>query len=266
MDLRDRTAVITGASSGIGLACAELLGRAGASVVLGARRTSLLESAVARITSAGGRAEAVTSDVTREEDLTRLVARAREVFGRLDLMICNAGFGYYGTVEDTPPDVMRRMIDVNFMGTYYGARAALPVFRQQGHGHLIVVSSIVGQRGISQMSGYSATKAAQVGFAESLRTEFAGSKIHISVVYPVSTQTGFRDAMARDYAHSVAGLGPSQSVDVVAGAILDCVRHPRPEVYPHRMSRALTILNALAPGFTDGLVRRYGRRRTISRA
>jgi short-subunit dehydrogenase len=183
------------------------------------------------------------------------------VFGRLDIMVCNAGFGYYGTVEETPPDVMRRMLDVNFMGTYLGARAALPVFRRAGHGHLIVVSSIVGRRGIAQMSGYTATKAAQVGFVESLRSEFVGTGIHASVVLPVSTESEFRDAMSRDYGHAVKGLGPKQSADVVAAAVVRCIRRPVAEVYPHRKSRALTIVNAVAPGFTDALVRRYGRRR-----
>lgn len=261
MDLHGRTAVITGASSGIGLACAEQLAQAGVSVTLGARRTDLLDAAVARIRAAGGRAEAVTMDVTREEDVERLVARARDVFGGLDIMICNAGFGYYGTVEGTPGEVMRRMMDVNFMGTFYGARAALPIFRAQGHGHLILVSSIVGRRGVPQMSGYSATKAAQAAFAESLRSEFAGSAIHVSTVYPVATATEFRDAMRRDYRYAVGGVGPEQSMDHVARAIVACVRRPRPEIYPHALSRALTVLNAVAPGFTDRFVRRYARRR-----
>src|SRR5690606_3520839 len=98
----------------------------------------------------------------------------------------------------------------------YGARAALPIFRRQGHGHLIIVSSIVGRRGIALMSGYAATKAAQAAFGESLRTEFAGSGIHVSVVFPVSTETEFRAAMARDYGYSAEGLGPKQSADHVA--------------------------------------------------
>jgi len=265
MDLRGRVISITGASSGIGLACAELLARDGVHVVLGARRTERLDAAVARIRAEGGRADAVTMDVTREEDCLRMVAHAREICGRLDGMICNAGFGYYGTVEETPPDVMQRMMDVNFMGTYYATRAALPAFRTQGHGHLVFVSSIVGQRGIAHMSGYSATKAAQVGFAEALRTEFQGSDIHVSVVYPVSTETEFREAMSRDYGHSVSGLGPKQPVEDVGAAIVECMRRPRPEVYPYRASRALAILNAVAPGYTDRLVRKYGRRRTTSR-
>lgn len=261
MDVAGRVAVITGASSGIGLEVAKLLGREGAAVVLGARRGDRLAEAVEAIRAGGGRAESLVTDVTSEADVVRLVEHAKRTFGRLDVMICNAGFGYYGSVEDTPPDVMRRMMDVNFMGTYYGARAALPVFRTQGSGHLIVVSSIVGQRGIAQMSGYSATKTAQVGFVESLRTEFAGTGIHVSVVFPVSTETEFRHAMARDYGHAVSGLGPKQPVGDVARAIVACIKRPRPEVYPHRLSRGLAILNAVAPAFTDRLVRRYGRRR-----
>jgi short-subunit dehydrogenase len=261
MDLAGRVAVITGASSGIGLACAEHLARAGVAVVLGARRADRLDTAARGIRAAGGRAEAVTMDVTAEGDVERLVSRAQDAFGALDIMVCNAGFGYYGTVEETGPDVMARMMDVNFMGTFLGTRAALPVFRRQRRGHLLIVSSIVGQRGIAKMSAYSATKAAQVGFAESLRTEFAGSGIHVSVVFPVSTETEFRAAMARDYGHAVAGLGPRQSVDAVARAMVACVRKPRAEVYPHRGARALTVINALAPAFADRIVARYGRRR-----
>ena len=261
MDPAGTAAAITGASSGIGLAIARQLAAAGASVVLGARRADRLQEAVEDIRRRGGIAEAVQMDVTVEEDVQRLVDRAASAFGRLDVMVCNAGFGYYGTVEDTPPDIMRRMLDVNFLGTYFGARAALPVFRRAGRGHLIVVSSIVGRRGIAQMSGYSATKAAQVGFVESLRTELVGTGIHASVVLPISTETEFRSAMARDYGHTVRGLGPKQSAETVAAAVLRCIRRPKAEVYPYGKSRALTVINAVAPGLADSLVRKYGRRR-----
>ena len=261
MSLNGRVAAITGASSGIGLATAVQLAREGVAVVLGARRTAMLEFTAAQIAAAGGRAAVTTMDVAREEDVEALVETATREFGRLDIMICNAGFGYYGTVEQTPPDVMQRMMDVNYMGTFYGARAALPLFRAQGSGHLIFISSIVGRRGIAFMGGYTATKAAQAGLAESLRTEFAGTNIHVSCVYPISTRTEFHDAMTRDYGHHVSGLGPKQSVDDVARAIVRCVRRPRPEVYPHRMSRALTLMNHVAPAFTDRFVQKFGRRR-----
>jgi short-subunit dehydrogenase len=261
MTLEGRVAAITGASSGIGLACAKALAREGVAVVLGARRVDRLEQAAAEIRGAGGRVETVAMDVTIEADVNRLIDTARLAFGALDIVVCNAGFGYYGTVEDTPVDVMRRMMDVNFMGTFLGARAALPVFRQQGRGHIVIVSSIVGQRGIPLMAGYTATKAAQAGFAESLRSSLGPTNIHVSAVYPVSTDTEFRSSMERDYGFSVSGLGPKQPVEEVAAAIVDCIRRPRAEVYPHRMSRALTVLNAIAPAFSDRLVRKYGRRR-----
>jgi NAD(P)-dependent dehydrogenase (short-subunit alcohol dehydrogenase family) len=259
--LSGRVAAITGASSGIGLACAKALGREGVAVVIGARRRDRLDAAVREIEAAGGRAAPLEMDVTTDADNVRLVAEAQERFGRLDIMMCNAGFGYYGTLEETPPDVMRRMMDVNYLGTFLGARAAVPLFRAQRSGHLIFVSSIVGRRGIPFMGGYSATKAAQAALAESLRSEFAGTPIHVSCVYPISTRTEFHDAMARDYGHSVSGLGPKQSVDDVARAVIACLHHPRPEVYPHGPSRALAVLNTVAPALTDRIVRRYGRRR-----
>jgi short-subunit dehydrogenase len=261
MSLSGRVAAITGASSGIGLACAKYLAREGVAVILGARRTSLLEASAHQIVEAGGRAAIVPMDVAREEDVQSLAQRAVRDFGRLDIMICNAGFGYYGTVEDTPSDVMQRMMTVNYMGTFYGVRAALPIFRAQNSGHLIFISSIVGRRGIAFMGGYSASKAAQAGLAESLRTEFAGTPIHVSCVFPISTRTEFHDAMARDYGHTVRGLGPKQSVDDVARAVVRCVHRPRPEVYPHAPSRALALLNVVAPAFTDRFVKRFGRRR-----
>jgi NAD(P)-dependent dehydrogenase (short-subunit alcohol dehydrogenase family) len=264
MSLSGRVAVITGASSGIGLACAKHLARKGVAVVLGARRRLLLEETARDIQGAGGRAVVLEMDVTRQEDVRALVGLATTEFGRLDVMVCNAGFGYYGPIDETPADVMQRMMDVNYMGTFYGAAAALPIFRAQNSGHLMFVSSIVGRRGIPQMGAYTATKAAQAGLAESLRAEFQGSPIHVSCVYPVSTPTEFVDAMARDFGHRISGLGPKQSVDDVAAAMVRCIEHPRPEVYPHNVSRGLTVLNALLPGFTDRFVSKYGRRRTVT--
>src|SRR6185295_4956724 len=99
----------------------------------------------------------------RESDVQTFVARTIEHFGRLDVMIANAGFGIMGTIDDVSPDQMRRLLDVNYMGTYHAARAALRVFRRQGHGHIIIVSSVSGRRGLPFMGAYAATKFAQVG-------------------------------------------------------------------------------------------------------
>ena len=128
-----RRAVITGASSGSDCACAEHLARAGVAVVLGARRADRLDEAVAQHPRRGWSCRGGHHGRDLRDGCGPRSSRTRETaFGGLDIMVCNAGFGYYGTVEETPPDVMRRMMDVNFMGTFYGARAALPIFRAAG--------------------------------------------------------------------------------------------------------------------------------------
>jgi NAD(P)-dependent dehydrogenase (short-subunit alcohol dehydrogenase family) len=256
-----RVVAITGASAGIGRATALRLARDGAKLAICARRQAPLEATAADAIAAGGDAVPIVADVTREEDMNMLVARAIERFGRLDVMMCNAGFGLAGAVDDITPGQMRKLIDINYMGTYLAARAALAVFRRQRHGHLIIVSSIVGKRGVPYMGAYAATKFAQVGLAECLRAEVAGTGIFVSVVYPVSTDTEFFDVMSRETGTTVVrGGGPKQSVEHVADAIARALARPAPEVYPLRKSRALVWLNAFAPGLTDRVVQRFGRK------
>jgi len=261
--LAGRVVAITGASAGIGRACAEQLAREGAAVVLSARRADRLQAIAATLTAAGGRALAVPGDVTSEADMQALVERAVAAFGRLDVMICNAGIGFHGGLDETTPGVVRRLLDVNVLGTYYAARAADAVFRRQGSGHVIAVSSIAGRRGIPGNTAYSATKAAQIGFIEALRAEYAatGPGLRASIVYPVSTRTEFRDAMTRDFGFAAGGLGPRQDAGVVARAIADCIAAPTAEVYPYRPAKLLAILAVIAPRLTDRFVQRYERRR-----
>lgn len=256
-----RVIAITGASAGIGRATALRLARDGAAVAICARRRDLLDAVAAEITAAGGEALAVAADVTSAADMDAFVAQTVARFGRLDVMMCNAGFGIAGAIDEIAPDQMQKLMDVNYTGTYHATRAALPLFRRQGSGHLIVVSSIVGKRGVPYMGAYSATKFAQVGLAECLRSELRGTGIHVSVVYPVSTETEFFEVMSRETGTAVTrAMGPSQSVAQVADAIARAIERPVPEVYPHVTSRLLVILNALAPGFTDGVVKRFGRK------
>jgi short-subunit dehydrogenase len=237
------------------------LARDGAAVAICARRTDRLDAAAAEIVAAGGQALAMAADVTRAEDMNAFVTRTVERFGRLDVMICNAGFGIAGTIDDIAPEQMQKLMDINYTGTYHATRAALPLFRRQCSGHVIMVSSIVGKRGVPFMGAYAATKFAQVGLAECLRSELRGSGIHVSVVFPVSTESEFFDVMSRETGTTVTRAhGPRQSVEQVAEAIAKAIRRPIPEVYPHAKSRALVILNALAPGITDGVVKRFGRK------
>ncbi len=253
--------VITGASAGIGRAAARRLARDGARVVVSARRIDRLEALAREIGGAGGHALPLAADVTREADMQMLVERALATFGRLDVMLCNAGFGIEGSVDDVSVEHARRVMEVNYLGTFHAARAALPVFRRQRHGHLIFTSSIVGKRGVPFMGAYSATKFAQVGLAECLRSELAGSGICVTVVYPISTESEFFDVMARESGTASRMLGPRQSPEQVADAIAAAVARPVPEVYPYPKSRGLVWLNAVAPGFCDRVVQKFGRQR-----
>jgi len=256
-----RVVAITGASSGIGRATALRLARDGAAVVMCARRADRLDTVAAEIVAAGGQALPMVADVTSAADMDALVARGIERFGRLDVMMCNAGFGVAGAIDEVPPDQMQRLLDINYTGTYHATRAALAVFRRQQSGHIIIVSSIVGKRGVPYMGAYAATKFAQVGLAECLRAELVGTGIHVSVVFPVSTETEFFDVMSNETGVPVTrALGPRQSVETVAKAIARAIDRPVAEIYPHAFSRGLVIINALAPGLCDRIVQRFGRK------
>jgi NADP-dependent 3-hydroxy acid dehydrogenase YdfG len=259
--LSNRVIAITGASAGIGWACAERLAAEGASIVANARRADRLQALVTAITARGGRARAVPGDVTNEADMRTLVGQSVDAFGRLDVMICNAGIGFHDSFAATPSDVMRRLVDVNLLGTFYAAQAAIEVFTRQQAGHIIAVSSIVGRRGIAGSAVYSATKAAQIGFIEALRAEFLGTNLKASIVFPVGTDTEFHEAIRRDYGHEVRGIGPRQSAATVARAIADCVASPKAEVYPLRKAWWLALLSVAAPAQADRVVQRFGRRR-----
>jgi NADP-dependent 3-hydroxy acid dehydrogenase YdfG len=263
--MSSRVVAITGASAGIGRACAERLAADGSAIVISARRVGRLQELAAALRARGGRVRVVRADVTQPDDMDSLVRSAVDTFGRLDVMLCNAGIGYYGALDETPPAAMRRLVEVNVLGTMYAAAAALPVFRRQGGGHVIAMCSISGRRGIGGASVYSATKAAQIGLIEGLRAEFAGTNLHASLIYPVTVATEFREVHFREYGREVQAAGPRQSPESVADMVAACVEHPVPEVYASRKARWLAMLAVGAPGWTDRYVRRY-ERRVVSRS
>jgi short-subunit dehydrogenase len=258
--LSGKAVAITGASAGIGAAVARRVAAEGAAVALSARRGDRLTELADGIRGAGGRALAIAGDVTSEADMAALVAETVAAFGRIDVMVCNAGIGFHGPLDDTPGDAMRRLVEVNVLGTFYAARAALAAMRPQGRGHIIAVSSIAGRRGVGGSSVYSATKAAQIGFIEALRAEFVGTDFHASIVYPVRTATEFHEAIARDFGQHVTGRGPEQTADHVAATIADAIASPRAEVYPYPMSRWLSVLSVIAPARADRVIKRFARR------
>jgi len=257
VELRGAVVAITGASAGIGRASALAFARAGSRLVLGARRVDRLQALAEEVGALGSEALVAALDVAEAADVRRFVEAAAARFGRLDVMVNNAGSGVRGTVEDTPVEDYRRLMEVNFLGTVHGCREALRIMRRQGRGVIINVSSIVGHRALAGGGAYAATKAAQVSLTESLRLELRGTGIAACSVHPVATETEFSEVATRASAGRPGGpVGPRQSAEAVAKAIVACARRPRPEVYPYRWSRALVWLNALAPGLMDRLAAR----------
>ena len=261
LELRGAVVAVTGASAGIGRECVLAFARAGARVAAAARRTGRLEALAAEVRALGSEALIMKVDVGEEADVHRFVAATVERFGRLDVLVNNAGYGLRGRVEETPAAAYERMMRVNYLGTVYGCQAAIPVMRAQGAGVIINVSSIVGHRSLPTGGAYAATKAAQISLTEALRVELRGSGVQASSVHPIGTETEFGEVAARESGNTVdAPVGPQQSARTVAEAIVRCARRPRPEVYPYPLSRAIVWLNALAPGLVDWLSYRAAHR------
>jgi NADP-dependent 3-hydroxy acid dehydrogenase YdfG len=187
-EIRSKVVAITGASSGIGEATAIHLAERGAKIVLGARRLDRLEALAARIRETGADASYASTDVSRREDLTRLVALACEQYGRLDVLVNNAGVMPISPLDELRVEDWEAMIDVNIKGVLYGIAAALPVFREQGSGHFINTASTAALKVVPNMSVYAGTKMAVRAISEGLRQE-AGANLRVTIVTPGMTMT-----------------------------------------------------------------------------
>jgi NADP-dependent 3-hydroxy acid dehydrogenase YdfG len=179
-----KVVVITGASSGLGEAAARHLAARGATVALGARRADRLQTLVDDLTASGARALAATTDVTRRDDVERLVGAAVDAYGRVDVMLNNAGLMPQSPLERLRVDEWDRMIDVNLKGVLYGIAAALPHMRRQGAGHIVNVSSVAGHKVRAGGAVYAATKHAVRALSEGLRQEVKPYGIRTTVISP----------------------------------------------------------------------------------
>jgi NADP-dependent 3-hydroxy acid dehydrogenase YdfG len=189
-----KVVAITGASSGIGEATALLLAERGAKIVLGARRSDRLEALAGRIAKAGGEAAYVRADVKRRDDLCGLVGLACARFGKLDVLVSNAGIGPVSPLDDLRVEDWEDMVDVNIKGVLYGIAAALPVFRTQGFGHFVNVASTAGHVIKPTMAVYSGTKFAVRAISEGLRQE-AGDRLRVTIISPGFVATDFVESV-----------------------------------------------------------------------
>ena len=223
-----KVVAITGASSGIGAATAQLLADRGACVVLGARRTERLEELAHQIQQHGGRATIRTVDVTRREDLEGLVGQALDEFGRLDVLVSNAGIARTTPMADVAVEDWSAMIDVNLRGVLNGIAAALPVFRRQGRGHFVTTVSTSGLKIVPTQAVYAATKNAVRTLLEALRQESTDGVLRTTAISPGLVRTELADhsddPAAAENRRRIAELGIAP--EAVAGAIAFAIEQP----------------------------------------
>lgn len=225
-NIRDKVIVITGASSGLGEAASKYLAQLGATVVLGARRAERIKHLAMEINSNGGKALAVTVDVTKREEVKGLVDSAVKEFGRVDVILNNAGIMPLSPIDRLNVDEWDKMIDVNIKGVLNGVAAVLPYMKEQKSGQIINTSSVAGHKIFTGSAVYSATKFAVRALTEGLRMELKPYNIRTMIVCPGAVKTELLEHITeediqqanQDYVGSV-GISPDSFGRVVAFAI-----------------------------------------------
>ena len=187
--LEGKVAAVTGASSGIGEAVALQLCKRGAAVSLGARREDRINTLCDRMSTDGGRALAIPTDLADEESARSFIETTKAEFGRLDILINNAGVMLLGPIYEADTEQWRRMVDVNVMGLLWCTHAALPIMAEQGSGHIVNVSSVAGRTAALGSGVYNATKWGVVGFSEALRQEALNMGVRVTVIEPGYVET-----------------------------------------------------------------------------
>jgi len=261
-EIADKVIIITGASSGIGKETALLLGRERARLVLVARRGEILEQIRSEIRTFGATAECLVLDLRQRENVSRMVSEPLARLPRIQFLINNAGFGFFGTVENTPASVVQEIFALNFEAPLYAMQLAIPIMRKQGSGHIINISSVAGKRGLPLSGIYCATKFALDGITQSLRLEVKDAGIHVSLINPATTRTEFTEHVRRgDVSGQFKPIGYVQPAQIITRRIVECIRRAKAEVYPYRLSRVLAWLNTIAPSLADKVMMPYFRDR-----
>ncbi len=254
---RDMVVVITGASSGIGRACAHALAERGATLVLAARSHDALRAVAEECGAAGGRALPVVTDVGDENQVRHLAERALGTYGRIDVWINDAAVTLFGRIEELPPGAFERVIRTNLLGYAYGARAAIPAFREQGQGILINVASVVAWVGQPFTSAYVASKWAIRGLSECLRMELMDApRIHCCTVYPPSIDTPLFQHGGNYHGRVARPMPPVHPPEEVADVVLGLIAKPRREAFVGAESRMAAFGHAMASAAMERMMAR----------
>ena len=253
---KDRTVLVTGASSGIGRETALAFAAAGADVVLVARSADALAKVAAAARKHGVKALAIPTDVTKPASVQACFRKAVARFGRIDVVVNNAGVMLPAQVADIRAADLQKMLDVNLFGALWVMQAAVKVMRAQGGGHIVNVASLAGRRGFSPLGGYSATKFALVGLTEALRTELVGEPVNVSLVMPGVIDTPMAEAAMAD--PTTSGVWPralNMPPAWVVWSIFAAIRFRLAEVAVPPGGALLEKLASLTPGATDTFLR-----------
>jgi len=265
---RGKKVYITGGSSGIGLAAAKILARAGASVYISARGEARLREALEEIKAAAASPEQRFGYVAHDvSDPVAVEAAAKTVLaelGGLDVLIANAGVAHPARVLETPPEVYEKMMRINYFGTVHSTRAFLPHFFAQRRGHVAIVSSLLGFMGIYGYTAYAASKFAQVGFAEALRQELLDYDVKLSILYPPDTDTpqfAEENKIKPGETRAIAGEVKVMSPEDVATCLLQGIAKGKYHIVPGAMSKFTRFMHRHAPWVVklviDGELKKY---------
>ena len=240
MEIKDKVVIITGASSGIGEATARLLAKNGAKVVLASRNKEKLKKLSKEIPGSF----VVVTDMTKEDQIKNLIKKTKEHFGRIDILINNAGRGYDASIENINPETFRELFELDLLGPVIAMKEAIPVMRKQKSGMIVNISSGTALMAIPNMSAYSSLKRAIVGISLTAREELSEYNIKVSVVYPYITLTDFekntiKDGIEEDeWENDNSDLRPGDSPEYIAEKILEAIKTEEAQVYAHEWMEA----------------------------
>lgn len=255
--MQDKVVIITGGSSGIGKALAEVFGSHGSKVLITGRNQEALDDAVKELSKKGINIAGFQSDVSNESDNKAMAEKALELFGGIDILINNAGISMRALFQDLDLDVIKRVMDINFYGVVYATKYCLPHI-MKSKGSVVGISSIAGYRGLPARAGYSASKFALQGFLEVLRTEMLKTGVHVLTACPGFTASNIRKT-ALTQNGSAQGSSPrdeskEMSAEECANHIYKATKKRKKFLTLTTQGKLVVFLNKWAPGFMDKMV------------